>query len=334
MKRLSGSSAIARHQVFITNDGNYVVQWDDDLVQDIYSGEYLEFDDRHDYGRMLNDHELKQLKNNGRVERYNRQYVWLMPLPEATRLGRQRVMGRGNRIRAFYLITRYPKTQVESVRNALNTHGYAGSFTARIREDRVVILGQHGLPFRDVQVAESAQVQLSTALPQYFDDLTMAFIELDDKSPANRVTMENETTSLNLNDIIASQSDNSSLAGKSVVLAIPQEDERAAFSELLKTMSINILEAASAAATLHLLEDHPAELLIMDIQQPDMHGWLMINKIREISHLRELPITVITDKADMGMTVAKVDYLSRPVSIARLRHSIWTALKSDPANPS
>jgi len=117
-------------------------------------------------------------------------------------------------------------------------------------------------------------------------------------------------------------------------LAIPQEDERAAFSELLTTMNIAILEAASAAQTLHRLEDHPAELLIMDIQQPDMHGWLLINKIREISHLRDLPITVITDKADMGMTVAKVDYLSRPVSIARLRHSIWTALKSDPGNPS
>ena len=146
--------------------------------------------------------------------------------------------------------------------------------------------------------------------------------------------MENESTSVNLNDIIASQSENTSLEGKTVVLAIPQDDERAAFTELLKSMKITIRHANSGAEAMHLLEDYPSQLLIMDIVQPDMHGWPLITKIREISTLRDLPITIIAEKAEMGMTVAKVDYLARPVSIARLRHSVWMALKNDPTESS
>ena len=141
--------------------------------------------------------------------------------------------------------------------------------------------------------------------------------------------MENENASLNLDDIIASQSDTSPIAGKLVVLAVLQQDEREAFSNLLAEMQLEVKVASSASESLQLLEDYPAQLLIMDIQQEDMHAWPMISKIREISHLRDLPIIVITDNPNMGMTVAKVDYLTRPVSIARLRHNIWMALRGD-----
>lgn len=118
-----------------------------------------------------------------------------------------------------------------------------------------------------------------------------------------------------------------SLPGKRVILAVSEPEEQEAFGEMLEAMGIDVLVADSASQTRQLLEDYPAQLLIMDINQPDMHGWQMISKIREINELRNLPITVITDQAHVGMTVAEVDYLTRPVSIARLRQSVWSALK-------
>jgi len=111
-------------------------------------------------------------------------------------------------------------------------------------------------------------------------------------------------------------------SGKRVILAVPESEEQEAFREMLNEMQIDVLVASSAVETLELLEDFPSHLLIMDLNQPDMHGWQMINKIRN------LPITVLTDQPNIGITVARVDYLTRPVSIARLRQSVTNALEN------
>jgi DNA-binding NtrC family response regulator len=135
-----------------------------------------------------------------------------------------------------------------------------------------------------------------------------------------------ENNDIDLDDAILGQRDISKIRGKLVVLAINQQDERQAFANLLTDMELQVKHAVSTSEVMELLEDHPAHLLVMDMQLPDIHAWKMISKVREINHLRDLPIMVITNQGDFGMTVAKVDYLTRPVSIARLRQNVWSAL--------
>jgi DNA-binding response OmpR family regulator len=120
----------------------------------------------------------------------------------------------------------------------------------------------------------------------------------------------------------------SSFGDKRVILAVPESEEQEAFRAMLNEMQIDVMVASSASETLELLEDFPSHLLIMDLNQPDMHGWQMINKIREITEIRNLPITVLTDQPHIGITVARVDYLTRPVSIARLRQNVANALEN------
>ena len=122
------------------------------------------------------------------------------------------------------------------------------------------------------------------------------------------------------------QDDQAKPNDKLVVLAVPQEDERAAFAYLLAEMNLQVEYAASATEILQILEDRTVHLLVLDMQLPDIHAWKMIRRMREIDHLRDLPVIVITDKTDMGMTVAKVDHLTRPVSIARLRYNVQKVL--------
>lgn len=129
-----------------------------------------------------------------------------------------------------------------------------------------------------------------------------------------------------LDQACADQGDASKIDGKSVVLAVNQEDESQAFSDVFAEMKLRVQYASSGAEILRLLEDHPVHLLVMDMEMPDIHAWKMISKVREIEMLRDLPILVITDQASLGMTVAKVDYLTRPVSIARLRQNIAMTL--------
>lgn len=138
--------------------------------------------------------------------------------------------------------------------------------------------------------------------------------------------MRSDSTDLNDSKSSEDNMSNSPFTGRRVILAVTEYEEQQAFGEMLVEMDIDVLIAASAGEALQLLEDHPSDLLIMDVNQPDMHGWPMINKIREINELRDLPITVITDQPNMGITVARVNYLSRPVSIARLRQAVVNAL--------
>lgn len=119
------------------------------------------------------------------------------------------------------------------------------------------------------------------------------------------------------------------ISGKLVVLAVMHDDERQAFADVLTTMQLSVMNATSAFEALQLLEDYPADLLIMDMQLPDMHGWQMLNKIKEIISLHQLSIIVIAEQPNtMQSNVApRVEYLHRPISIAKLRQNVWNALK-------
>ena len=323
MKKFSGS-AIARHQVFMLADGTFVVQWDDKRIQDILSGKYREFDYRADFGHAITDYELRQLRAAGRVEHFNRQYVWLYALPESGRFGQRRVLGRGNRVRAYYLSTPFAKTQIGNIQSMFDELDVSHHFSVRVRDDSVVILGDNGVPFRTIEDAEDAQQFLGKQAPGILSNLVVAFVETSVKHRMPIMSETNET--LNLDDIIASQSNKMTLNGRHIVVAVKNDEERQAFSKLFEEMNLDVKYASSASDAIHLLEDNPSDLLIIDIDLPDMHGWQMLSKIREIETLRDLPIMVITEQTNFGMTVAKVNYIQRPISIARLRHNIWTTL--------
>jgi hypothetical protein len=64
-----------------------------------------------------------------------------------------------------------------------------------------------------------------------------------------------------------------------------------------------------------------------------MHSLQLISNIKEDPALRDLPILVISDEANLSMTVARVEYLIRPVSIARLRFLVWKSLRERVSNP-
>lgn len=325
MKKFSGA-AIPRHQVFTLADGAYVVQWQEKKVQELLSGHYRDYDHQQEFGHAITDWELKQLKSSGRVEHFNRTYVWLYPLPEAGRFGHRRVLGRGNRIHVYYLATPYPAARLNDVQAVLENIGIVDHFRATTREGSVILVKGEGDLFTEAEEARQAQQFLYANAPKVFGELVVAFLER-----SKRVTPPSDQTNgdLSLDAIIASQTNTSRVAGKRVVAALKRDDEREAFGNLFDKMELESAFATSAAEAVQILEDVESDLLIIDIQLPDMHGWQMLSKLREIERLRELPIIVLTDRPNFGMTVAGVSYLQRPISIARLRHNVYMALTDD-----
>lgn len=339
MTKSYSGSAVPRHFVFIMGDGAFVVQWDESRVQDILTGEYRGLRDD-TFGHAITDYELNQLMAAGRVEAYNRNWVWLYSLPEPNRFQtelktQERVR---DRFRAFYLNTTLPKSQLEQIRSLLLNLGLGDDFSAQGRGGLVVIAGREGNPFLHFKEAEQIQKKLTVKAPELFRDSAIAFVEirLDDNHHDEDNKRPEDNT--DLATIIASQTDVSVTQGKQIVLLVADDAERAALHQVCVELKMDVREADSGRKALELLEDGQPDVFLMDLELPDMHGWALISKLREISTLRDLPIIVIAehsapDQQSLAFTVAKVDlYLAKPVSKARLRQNIWMSLQSQMAH--
>lgn len=339
MNKIYSGSAVSRHHVFILADGSFVVQWGEANVQDLLSGRYRAYE-YHDFGHSITDYELSQLKSAGRVEHYNRNYIWLYALPEQGRFSELKTQDRSpHRVRSYYLNTTLPKSQFEQIQSLLASLGLADDFLARIRSDLVIVLGKNGAAFPQLTDAESAQKQLVAKAPDMFGETAIAFIEMSSVNSHTSRPAERVAEAGDLASIIASQTDTSVTSGKIVVLAGGNEDERTAIRDIFVKMKLEVKEAATAGDTLYLLEDCNPDLLVMDLQLPDMHGWAMLGKVKEIDSLRELMTVVIADHASssneqtFALTVAKVNvYLEKPVSMSRLRQNVWMTLKGRSAS--
>ncbi len=72
---------IDRQWVYVLDDGRPVIDWGDDLVQDILNGDHIT-SNRGDDGHPIRDDELEMLKRAGRVERYDSRHIYIFALPE------------------------------------------------------------------------------------------------------------------------------------------------------------------------------------------------------------------------------------------------------------
>ncbi|MCJ7534710.1 MAG: hypothetical protein MUO57_04170 [Anaerolineales bacterium] len=75
---------IDRQWIFVLDDGSPVVDWGDDLIQDLLSGDFSA-SNREDAGHPIRDDELEMLKRAGRIERYDSRHVYIYALPERPR---------------------------------------------------------------------------------------------------------------------------------------------------------------------------------------------------------------------------------------------------------
>ena len=75
---------IDRQWIYVLEDGRSIIDWGDDLVQDLLSGDFYANVDS-DYSHPIRDDELELLKRAGRVERFNARHVFIFSLPERPR---------------------------------------------------------------------------------------------------------------------------------------------------------------------------------------------------------------------------------------------------------
>lgn len=334
MFKVHNGSAVPRYQVFVLGDGTYVVQWTETSVQDVLSGAYREYQ-LQDFGHRITDQELDQLKSAGVIEDFDQAYVWIYALPEDNRFGELRTLQQPpSRARSYYINTTLPAEKLGELQACIDQLDSGSNYCVCTHEGLVAVLDKDAMPFPSLKDAEAVQRKLQAQVPVMFDQAAVAFTENESEFGGSAAADEEE--SIDLDALIASQSDTSVTRGKYAIVACKDADERQAIMRLLDSMEMAVIGVQTGQEVLQLIEDEPVDLLVMDVRFDDMHGWAVLGRIRELDNADRTRVVVLADEGDneqvFALTVAKVDvYLRKPIGLARLRQSVWSALKEQAA---
>jgi CheY-like chemotaxis protein len=108
------------------------------------------------------------------------------------------------------------------------------------------------------------------------------------------------------------------LSGKTVLVVDDDIKNVFVLSTALEEHGAQVLDAQNGLQAIHLLEEKPVDLVLMDIMMPVMDGYTAIAKIRENNRLKNLPVIALTAKAlkedrEKCIAAGADDYLSKPV---------------------
>ena len=122
--------------------------------------------------------------------------------------------------------------------------------------------------------------------------------------------------------------------GKTVLVAEDVDTNFFLIKTMLKKLNLNVLHASNGLIALDMAVEHQPDLIIMDIQMPEMDGSEAFEQIRH-QHLN-MPVIAITAFAMLGEEKQYLDlgfdaYLSKPLSLDKLVDLLVVFLQ--PKNP-
>ena len=106
-----------------------------------------------------------------------------------------------------------------------------------------------------------------------------------------------------------------------LILIVEDNDKNLKLArDLLQHDGFQTVEAGTAAAAIDLAEQHVPDLILMDIQLPDMDGVTALGRLRELAATTSIPVVALTAFAMTAdrerLLAAGFDgYLAKPIDI-------------------
>ena len=99
---------------------------------------------------------------------------------------------------------------------------------------------------------------------------------------------------------------------------------------MLERLGIKATVADSGKAALQQLEQHPFDLVMMDVSMPDMDGYTATRHIRNAGHT-QLPVIAVTAHATEGerercLAAGMNDHLTKPFNLVTLHRLLISNL--------
>ncbi|NOQ34755.1 MAG: PAS domain S-box protein [Methylococcaceae bacterium] len=130
--------------------------------------------------------------------------------------------------------------------------------------------------------------------------------------------LSNETTLIELADLNALPSDN--------VLILYIEDNPAILKVVEQLINrrdyIELISASSPSSGLDLAQLHQPDLILLDINLPEMDGYELLRRLRTYEHLKNVPAVAISANASSsdikkGLDAGFIDYLTKPINVTK-----------------
>lgn len=113
------------------------------------------------------------------------------------------------------------------------------------------------------------------------------------------------------------------------ILCIEDEPEMIDLIRLiLGRRGFEVIGAAGGKEGLEKVRQEPPDLILLDLMMPDMDGWEVYQQIKADEKIKDIPVIVVTAKAQsidkvLGLHIAKVDdYIAKPFSPQDLLNSV------------
>jgi two-component system, cell cycle response regulator DivK len=115
---------------------------------------------------------------------------------------------------------------------------------------------------------------------------------------------------------------------KSTILYVEDNpDNRMLVRRILMAENYKLLEATNAVQAINLLETTTPDLILMDINMPDMDGYTLTTRIRSMPGLERIPILALTANVMRGDKEKTLEagcdgYIQKPLDVDQLIREI------------
>jgi two-component system cell cycle response regulator DivK len=115
---------------------------------------------------------------------------------------------------------------------------------------------------------------------------------------------------------------------KGIILYVEDNpDNRMLVKRILTAENYKLLEATNAVQAINLLETTTPDLILMDINMPDMDGYTLTTRIRSMTGLERVPILALTANVMRGDKEKTLEagcdgYIQKPLDVDQLIREI------------
>ena len=114
---------------------------------------------------------------------------------------------------------------------------------------------------------------------------------------------------------------------KRILVVEDEEDNRRIVRDLLTSVGFEIIEAVTGPEGVTAAETHRPDLILMDINMPDMDGYTLTAKIKTTPGFERVPILALTANVMRGDKEKTLEagcdgYIQKPLDIDQLIHEV------------
>jgi len=114
---------------------------------------------------------------------------------------------------------------------------------------------------------------------------------------------------------------------KSVLIVDDCDTTRKLLSYIIRERGFKIVGASNGIEALEILATTPIDIVLTDLNMPQMDGYELSRSLRKQEEFKNLPIVMITTEASeadkkLGLDAGVSTYLTKPISPQRLLYEI------------